>query len=232
MEYILILGISISFFVLLGILFELRVKEIKTIGENQKLNELANHFPENKEVCVNMLKMLKNDQVQIKEEEDSKTNLYLIYNNSILIGNIKDTYTRIQTIAHECIHSVQSKKLLWFNFIFTNLYLFFFIAMIFLTLFRRITNPILMICLFLFFSMIQYGIRSFLETDAMEKTPYLAKEYMEKYKITSQETIEEIVGEYEKLNKMGIKMVLYDLLLKNEMKLIAYLIICIFIYGV
>ena len=37
------------------------------------------------------------------------------------IANINKTCTRIQTIAHECVHSIQNRKLLMFNFIFSML---------------------------------------------------------------------------------------------------------------
>ena len=36
--------------------------------------------------------------------------LYIVATNTILISNIKDTFTRVQTIAHECLHSIQNKK--------------------------------------------------------------------------------------------------------------------------
>ena len=82
---------------------------------NQRLikNEIANKLPENKEICKAILKKLHNENVKIQENEDkdNKTSLYIAISNTIFIANIKDTFTRVQTIAHECIHSTQNKKL-------------------------------------------------------------------------------------------------------------------------
>ena len=84
-----------------------KYKKSKKIAENKELDELSNSFPENIEICKSILDKLGNSDVQIKEEKESKTSLYIVVNNTISIANIRDSYTRIQTIAHECIHSIQ-----------------------------------------------------------------------------------------------------------------------------
>ena len=45
----------------------------------------------------------------------------------------------------------------------------------------------------------------------MIKARFLAKEYMEDVKISNKKEIEKIVGEYDKLNSIGIKTVNYSL---------------------
>lgn len=232
MEYIVILVVSILTFILLAIVFDIQIKKLKEIADNKELNELVKQFPENKEICEKILNQLENKTVKIKEDKESSTNLYMIYNDTILIANIKDTFTRIQTIAHECIHSIQSKKMLWFNFIYTNIYIIYFVLISILTITKVIKNPILSVILLIFFGMIQYAVRSFLETDAMTRAPYVAKEYLEQNKVANKEEIQSIMKEYHKLNELGIKVVNYELLLKNEIKLIIYLIICIITYGI
>ena len=67
-----------------------------------------------------MLEMLDNKDVQIEQAKDTKTSLYIAVTNKISIADLKDNYGRIQTIAHECMHSVQDRRLLLFNFIFSN----------------------------------------------------------------------------------------------------------------
>ena len=126
MEYIIIILASIAFLAILAFVLELNIKKLKAIGENKELDELTNLFPENIDICRSILKMLGNEEVKVTEEKDSKTSLYVVVNNSITIANIRSSYTRIQTIAHECLHSIQSKKMLWFNFIFSNVYLMYF----------------------------------------------------------------------------------------------------------
>ena len=131
MELITILITGILSIILLAFIIKFNMKNIQKIkqtGENQSLKEITNSLPENEIICKNILKMLKNENVKIKHaDENSKTSFYIIALNTIIIANVKDTFMRVQTIAHECIHSIQDKRLLWFNYIFSNLYLLYFI---------------------------------------------------------------------------------------------------------
>lgn len=227
MEYIIISLVCIIFLILLVIILNLNIKKIKEIAENKELNELTKDFPENIEICNYILKKLNNNTVKIKEDKDSKTSLYVVVGNTITIANIRDSYTRIQTIAHECIHSIQNKKMLWFNFIYTNLYIIYFISIILLTLFKVIQKPSIFLCILIFAGMVHYFIRSMLETEAMIKARYVAKEYMEEAKVCTKEECDKIVTQYDKLNDAGIKFVNFDILAKNIIKIIIYCIICI-----
>ena len=76
--------------------------------------------------------------------------------------------------------------------------------------------------------MIHYCIRSMLETDAMTKARFIAKEYFEENNVCDKEVIERIVTEYDKLNDIGIKMVNYQILVNNILKVIIYSVICLF----
>ena len=89
------------------------------MGNDKELDEIASKFPENKEICEELLKSYDNTKVKIQQEEgvNKKDSLYVAILDTIYIGNIKDTYTRIQTICHECLHSLQPRRLLLFNFI-------------------------------------------------------------------------------------------------------------------
>lgn len=228
MEYIIIIILSILFLCILGYIFGVNIKKLKHIAENKELDELTNSFPENMEICKTILNKLGNDKVKIKEDTESQTSLYVVVNDTITIANIRDSYTRIQTIAHECLHSIQSKKMLWFNFIFTNVYMLYFITISILTMLNVIKVPILFLAILIFISMIHYCIRSMLETDAMTKARFIAKEYLEESNICDKETIKKIVTEYDKLNNIGIKMTNYEILVKNIFKVIIYSVICLF----
>ena len=50
--------------------------------------------------------------MKVEENGDNEASLYIAVTNKILIANISNTYTRIQTIAHECLHSIQNKKII------------------------------------------------------------------------------------------------------------------------
>lgn len=227
MEYIIIILASIAFLAILAFVLELNIKKLKAIGENKELDELTNSFPENIDICKSILQMLENENVKVIEEKESKTSLYVIVNNSITIANIRSSYTRIQTIAHECIHSMQSKIMLWFNFIYTNIYMLYFFIVSLLTVFKVINTPYIFLTILIIMGMIQYFIRSGLETEAMIKARYIAKDYLEQNDICSSENIKRIVEEYDRLNNMGIKLVNFDILARNFVKIIIYCVVCI-----
>ncbi len=230
MEYFVMIFICIITLIVLKFAWNIKIKDVKTlkdIGYDPKLNEITNKLPENKEVCKSILKMLNNDDVTIKEGENNQASLYIVISNSIIIANIKNTFTRIQTIAHECLHSVQNRKTLLFNFIISNLYIIYFIAICILTILK--INQYKMICLFIFIILdfIQYSIRSYLEMDAMIKAKPLAKEYIEKEGSLDKKEQETVLTNYETINNIGIKLSNYVLILNQIIKLIIYMTICI-----
>lgn len=202
------------------------VKKIKNLEEDRELTNLSNKFPENKKICEDILEMIDNKEVKIEETKDEKsqTSLYLVMSNKILIANIKNNFTRIQTIAHECIHSIQNKKLLMFNFIFSNLNILYFIIICILAIFKignkEITN-ILFIALFLL-QFILFTVRNFLETDAMTRAEFLAEKYIHKTKMLGEKEETLLCDEYKNLNKIGIKLYMFVLTCKMITKLIIY----------
>lgn len=229
MEYIIVVMIITVMLGILAIVLNLNMKRIKQIAMNKQLNEITNEFPENIDICKSILERLNNKEVTIEENKESKASLYIIFSNKISIANIRDNFTRIQTIAHECIHSTQSKTLLWFHFIYSNLYILYFGLILGLTLFKIIKPSMLQVTFLLLFGTIHYFVREMLETDAMIKARYVAKEYLEENNIGTKAQVDEIVGEYDKLNEAGIKLVKYTLLAKNSIKVVIYCIICLFI---
>lgn len=233
MEYAIIL---IGLFMIIGIgyiIFNMQIKEIKKAKENEKLDKITSKFPENKEICKTILKKLQNEKVKIKEneEEGNKTSLYIAISDTIFIANIRNSYTRIQTIAHECLHSIQNRRLLLFNFIYSNIYFIYFSISIILTLLGIFKDTKLQIIILTMLGFFYYVIRSYLETDAMIKAEYVAKEYMlayiEKNDICTKEEVEEIAGEYHRINQIGIPAINYILMVNCIMKVILYIFIVI-----
>lgn len=233
MEYMVVLTLLLSIIVIGYFVFNIKVKEMKNAGKNKKLDDITRKFPENKEICKSILEKLNNTRVKIKENEDkdNKTSLYIAISDTIFIANIKDTYTRIQTIAHECLHSVQSRKLLLFNFIYSNIYILYFILSLILTIFGIFKDTKLQIIILCILGFFYYVIRSYLETDAMIKARYLAKEYMLDYikinPVCAEDEVEDIAKEYEKINKLGIPATNYILMVNCIVKIIVYILIVI-----
>lgn len=233
MELVGILIGEIVMTIILAGLFRTNTKTIKKIVENEELDKIANQFPENKEICQSILKMLGNEKVNMKENEnpDRQASLYIAVTDTIWIANIKESYTRIQTIAHECLHSIQNRKMLLFNFIYSNIYLLYFVLSILLTMIGVFHNYNLQIIILIGLGCIYYIVRSYLETDAMTKAKFLAKTYMVEYSkqntnITNQQ-IEALVESYGKMNEIGIPTTLFILFFNSISKVGIYTILAI-----
>ena len=228
MEYLILAIIILIIVIILKFVFEYKLKNLKELGKDEELDKLADKYPENIDMCKSYLKMLNNDTAEIEENKDSETSLYIAITNKISIANVRNTYTRIQTIAHECLHSVQDRKLLMFNFWFSNVYLLYFLIISILEIFNILPYKMMFLVIFILLSFVYYMVRAFLENDAMIKAKYLAKDYMENMKISTKEEIEKIVSGFDKINNKGIKCINYNLFLGCMIKILIFLILCIF----
>ena len=204
MEYIIIL-ISCIAIVFIKIIMNINFNNMKQIATNEELNKITEKYPNDIEICKKILKMLNNEKVQIEQDETSDTTVYLALQDKIFLGNTHGSFTRIQTIAHECLHSIQDKKLLIANFIYSNMYLLYFIVICILVILKKLPNKMLFSNILLIISFVYYVIRIFLENDAMIKARYLAEEYMNEEKISSKNEIKNIINGFENLNKDVIK---------------------------
>ena len=231
MELIIELIVLIITLIVGAYVFEINIKKLKEAGNNIECDEIVSKFPGNKEICKEILEKLDNKKVKIKENNDKTASLYIATTDTIFIANISKTYTRIQTIAHECLHSIQNKKMLIFNYIFSNIYILYFILSIILTILNVFENYELQIIILSVLGFLYYVVRSYLETDAMTKAKYLAEEYMKSYNeknnICKKEEIEKVVNEYKKINKIGIPATNYILFTNCVVKVIIYVVIAI-----
>ena len=233
MEYLIIIAVCIIFLVVLKFAWNIKIKDVKKlkeIGYSEELNEITNKLPENKEICKSILNILNNEKVVIKESENNTASFYLVLNNTILIANIKNTFTRVQTIAHECLHSIQNRRTLLFNFIYSNIYIIYFLCICILSLLKLNQYPMVHLFILTILSFIYYAIRGYLEMDAMTKAKPLAKEYMEQEGTLSKEEQKKILDNYEIINEIGIKMTNYKLIINVTAKIIMYTIILAVLY--
>lgn len=221
MELIIII-ISIISIIILNILMSSNIKKMKEIATNEKLNKLTEKYPSNIEICKELLQKVDNKNVKIEENANSETTLYIAISNKILIGNMHNSFTRIQTIAHECLHSVQDRKLLIFNFVFSNIYFLYYIICCILIILKYLPNELLFLNIFLILSFIYYTIRIFLENDAMIKAEYLAKQYLEEKNISNKIEIKEIVKGFKDLNKEIVKSTNVNLFTKIMTKVVIF----------
>lgn len=225
MEFVIIAIISLIVIVVLAYIFDYNRKELKHIGENDELDELAKVYPSNIEMCKEYLKKVRNEKVKIEENDGVEASLYIAITDKISIGKIQKSYTRIQTIAHECLHSIQSRKLLLFNFAFSNIYLIYFITTCAFMIFKLLPYKMMFLAIFLILSMIYYMVRIFLENDAMIKARYLAKEYMEEKRISTPEEIEKLVAGFDQINAVGVKCINYHFFMQIMVKVFVIAIL-------
>ena len=199
-------------------------KKLRGIVEDEKLTETIKNFPSNTEICKQTLKKLNKKDVKVEEDNSSKTSVYLVFKNKIVIGKA-NVITRIQTVIHECIHSTQDKRLLKFNVIFANINNLYLLIISILSLFNRISYNTATICLWVLalMQLTLYAVRSFLETDAMTRAEFMAQDYIEKTDYVTKE--DKIIQTYKDVNKVGIKSYNYVLLMKALIKLLIYAII-------
>lgn len=220
MESLIIFILVVITIVILKIMLGSNKKIIMQIANNEKLNNIVQKLPDNINICKDILKKLNNEKVKIEEQENTNC-FYFIATDKIILNKDKKYFSRVQTIAHECIHSTQNKKILWFNYIFANLLNIFWLITMILTIAGVITQYALFSASILICIIIFYVIRSYLEIEAMTKAKYIAKEYLEENQV--KET-DEIVEEYEKLNDIGIKYTCYKLISSKLYLLAIYTI--------
>ena len=221
---IVIILIAISV-VLLGIVFRFNFQTAKSLQDDTKLEKKTDKFPNNITVAKEMLKILNNEKVKIEKNESNNTSLYIAVTDKILIANIKNNYSRIQTIAHECLHSIQDKRILLFNFIFSNISIIYWLIIMVLTITNTIQNIEIQLSILLLFTIIKLAVRGFLETDAIIKAEYLSKEYMENKGILEKKELESIMEKYKKISKIAVPNTIIQILTSSFTGIIVYYII-------
>ena len=222
MEPIFVIAITLVSITLLKIIFKISTKKVEPLKEDKDLEKLTDKFPENIKIAEEMLQMLGNKTVKIEQAQSTQTNLYIAVSNKILIADMKNNYARIQTIAHECLHSVQDRRLLLFNFIFSNITILYWLTITILTITGIITNIAEPTFILLLLATIKLAVRGFLEIDAITKAKYLAKEYMESKKLLSKQEINSILDKYEQITKISGPFTIANILVGAFVGILVY----------
>lgn len=220
--YVALILVSI---VLLKFIFKIDFKKAEKLEENKELEKLTDRFPENVDIAKEMLVMLKNEKVKVEEAKNTKTSLYIAITDKILIADMKNNYARIQTIAHECLHSIQDRRLLIFNFIFSNLIMLYWLVISILTVTKVLQNIEIPIFVLLLFATIKLLVRGFLETDAMTKSRYLAEKYIKSKDILNEKETEILLEQYNEINKLGVPFTLVHILTGSFVGILVYAIL-------
>lgn len=194
------------------------LKELKKTNASEENLKLIEDVPDNIEICKEILKKFNNSKVIIENKTDEKSSYYIAISNKIIIGNVSNSFSRIQTVIHECIHSIQDRRVLIANYVLSSISNIYFLILIITAIINRISLKLFMS--FFILQFICYVIRSFLENDAMIRAEYETEKYL-KEKDSKNE--KEIIEKYKNMNKIGIK--LYNFVLYAKI-----IIKCIILY--
>lgn len=222
MEPIFIVATTLVCMVLLKVVFKINIKKAEPLKEDKELEALTDKFPENIDIAKEMLEMLDNKNVKIEEGKSTETSLYIAITNKILIADMKNNYARIQTIAHECLHSIQDRSLLLFNFIFSNIIIVYWLAISILTATHVITNIAPFAFALVLMAMVKLAVRGFLETDAMTKARYLSEKYIDSKKILNQNEKEKLLAKYDKINALGVPYTIVYIMLGSLIGILVF----------
>lgn len=138
------------------------------------------------EICKDVLKQLKNNDVNVELDNSSKTSLYVFLGNTIYISNKKvktkksieeQNKAKLLVISHECAHSIQPKILQFANFILSNVEILLFLVILFLTCILKYANPILTYT-YVAMLMASIFVRLYLEMDATIKSVKITVRYL------------------------------------------------------
>ena len=156
--------------------------------ERKSVENIVEKLPKNDIVLEEILNKIENNNTKYEIKADIKNSYYVYLNDTIYLSSSKNSnndYRRICLIAHECIHSLQSKFLQKVNFILSNLEMIFFVITLLSMIFNVFPKIIFFIYLFVVITSVIF--RTILENDAIKKSVPLAKEYI-KEKTTKKES--------------------------------------------
>ena len=163
----------------MNILKQLKYLKNNTI-ETKELNNIIDTLPSNEEVAKQILRDFNNNSTKIKFDKDIKNSYYVYFKDTIYISDTSknNTYRRICLIAHECIHSIQSKILQKVNFILSNIEIISFIVCLIFLILTKSEIPLCCYCAICILSIIP---RFILEIDAIIKSLPVSQNYLNKY---------------------------------------------------
>lgn len=160
----------------------------KEKNKEKELLDISNKLPSNEVVCSQILYILGNNKTDIKIDKDIKNSYYVFLNNTIYLSDKSknnNNYYRICVIAHECIHSIQSKLIQIFNFVLSNVELIAFVISIICALLKFSTSIVLYT--YLGINIVSMIPRLILEIDASIKSIDLVRKYI-KDKVSENES--------------------------------------------
>ena len=89
--------------VVMILLMPINIKKLNKIAIDKELNKISEKYPDNIEICKEILKKMENEKTQIEENIESDSTLYIALQDKIYLGNMHGSFTRIQTINNKYV---------------------------------------------------------------------------------------------------------------------------------
>ena len=103
MNEIIIIAISIIGILIVKLALNVKIRKMFALNNeknSETLKKISERFPEDKEICNDILKQVKAKNVKVKIDKESYNCFYAVATKSITIGKFKQDIIKIQTIAH------------------------------------------------------------------------------------------------------------------------------------
>lgn len=150
---------------------------------DEEISPILKKTGDNEVIAREILSKLNNEHTKIEKNKDDKIKASF-YNSNIDKIVIKDTkdledLSRVVHIAHECVHSIQDKKIQKIHFIVSNIQILYFLAIFIYFFYNKNTElrfSLLLVQVFVFF--ITFFIKVVLESDATYRAVLVSLEYL------------------------------------------------------
>jgi hypothetical protein len=189
------------------------LSKIKAYANDSELDILLSSLPSNISICMEMQKMIGNECI-IELDDKTKSSAYIFFLNKIILSNtekFRNSYSRVLLIAHECIHSMQSRMTHILNFIFANVMILHDIYTLITLILGICTEEYIALAILLTFIHIYF--RIILETDAVYRSMTLSDKYLEN------KGLDKVVDKYNEIVPATINGMYFMYLLPQLLKL-------------
>lgn len=150
---------------------------------DEEISPILKNIGDNEVIAKGILSNLNNPHTCVEKNKDEKikASFYNCSSDKIVIKDTKDLedLSRVVHIAHECVHSIQDKRLQKIHFFISNLQILYFLAIFIYFFYNKSTVlrfSLLLIQVFVFFS--TFFIKVVLESDATYRAVLVSLEYL------------------------------------------------------
>ncbi len=157
----------------------------KNSYESKEAKKITDRLPSNDTIAKEILNNIGNTKTKVVLDKDIKNSYYVYLRDTIYISNKEknNNFHRCCLVAHECVHSIQSKVIQKINFCLSNIELALFVLIAIISFFIKLNAIMYFYFAFCIVSIIP---RLYLELDAIRGSIRLSRAYLEK-KLKKQE---------------------------------------------